>query len=271
MRGKQLRGLIIIAASIIGISVGAYYYKQPKEADLDLQTLILHLDAERKEAIDKPISYDIETLKKNLKPNDFTQEEVDALLIKGEPRTVTKQEAIEDIETLFRMLSESYGGDIYFGEKERFSQAKKEIITAVDSSNEEKVSPEVLAQILCEKLDFIVDNHFGINGKQTAFKEKYCYYANGINEIKKDSKAYYILKDKKKYYIDEQVENYIKPTIGKTGQLVYGLFAIVNEQEKEILPTSIHLKSGNQQITQMIEWKLCNVGTSKMEEVHLLI
>ncbi|MBE6023841.1 MAG: hypothetical protein E7231_11535 [Cellulosilyticum sp.] len=261
----------IIYKCIVGLSIclviGIFYYKGDKEEELTLSTFITQLNKERREELEEPIHYQVETLKRTLQPTDFTEEELEFLCTKGNRQNITKIEAIEDVTVLFRALSQSYGGYIYFGGKERFNQAKQEMIDTIENLREEQMTSEVLEQILCKGLDFLVDTHFFINGKFTDFKEQYSYYGSGIDEIKKDAKGYYILGQGKRWYIEEDFEPYIKPTIGEEGQLIYGLFTVVDEEEKEKLPTRMTLSRGRDKQQKEIAWKLCEVGSPKREEI----
>lgn len=250
----------------IVIGIAAFYYKAHKEEKLALPTFISQLDDERREALEEPVHYQIDQYEKALEPNDFTEGEMELLCTKGDKKPVTKMEAIEDINVLFRALSQSYGGYIYFGGKERFDQEEQEMIDTIENLKEEQITSGAMEQMICEGLDFVVDTHFFINGKSTGFKEQYCYYGSGIGEIKKDRKGYYILEHEKKCYIENMLQSYIKPTIGEDGQLAYGLFAVVDEEEKEKLPTHMVLNRGREKQQKEVVWKLCEAGCSESEE-----
>ena len=270
VEGIQMKKGIIYKCMIgLGICLalggGIYYYKAPQAERLDLKTMIRDLNSERQAEIEEPIQYKLADFQKELEPNDFTDEELDQLFTKGYRRLVTKEEAIEDIKVLFRALRQSYSGYIYFGGKKQFDQAEQEMITRVESLTEERITTGGFEQILREGLAFIVDSHFWINGKSLGFNEQYCYYGSGIDQIEKDSKGYYILEQGKKSYIEEQFEPYIKPTIGEEGQIVYGLFAVVDQEEKEKLPITILLNRRRKTSQKEIEWKLCKVGTFTLE------
>lgn len=259
--GKWIAGMGICL--VLGGSIYSYY--QPKTETLDLTTLVDQLNSERKAEVEQPIKYNLMDFEKESEGNTFTEEELEELFKGGARRLVTKEEAIEDIDIFFKVLKEGYGGYIHFGGQERFEQAKQEMIAKVESVVEERITTVQFEQILREGIAFIEDSHFWINDKPLYFDEQYCYYGSEIGDIEKDSKGYYILEQNKKAYIDEFFEAYIKPTINEAGKLVYGLFAIATEEEKEELPTTIGLKRGMKSNSQEIEWKLCQVRDSQLE------
>lgn len=266
MKNTTIRNCIIGLSACVILGAGIYYYKTPKEQSLDLNTMLTDLNSKRQEELEEPIQIQVEDLEKALQPVDFTEEEIKELYTPGVTRLLTKEEAIEDVKVFFRMISQHYGGYIYFGGKERFDQVEQRAIATVENLSALKITSGILGEILRQELDFVVDSHFTINDEPLNFEEQYCYYGSGINQIEKDTKGYYILEQGKKYYIDEAFMPYIKPTIGEEGQLVYGLFAVVEEEEKDKLPTSISLNGVRKNDSKEVEWKLCRTGSSSLEK-----
>lgn len=144
-------------------------------------------------------------------------------------KELTCDEAVEDVEVLFKYLRYGYGAYGYFGGDGKFNFVKENIIDVLKSLN--NISAENLKDIMVESLSFIKDAHFQIYGQGTPFidtAEKSKYYYIYKDEFLKDSKGYYKEKDKKKYYVtsinkDCDVEKNMHVTINKDGRLIYNI------------------------------------------------
>ena len=182
----------------------------------------------------------------------FTQEDADIIKFFNfnEPATVTvgkeitKENARSEVEWLFRLLRTQYGLYTWFGGDEVFEKAKKEILSQLDG---EGTIPTIeYFNLLINKLDFIEDSHFNINGKN--FKPDVILYSNEEkNFFKKESDFY---SDEacttKVLSIDGQSpENYIKKAIGQNGEITYYLYA--TEKKQTIIYKKIQYENGKEE------------------------
>ena len=76
------------------------------------------------------------------------------------PQLISSEEAIEDIEYLFNLLSHGYSGYGYFRTKGNFDHAKKDIVEKVKTRP--VWSPSELSEVIRNHLDFIRDGHVRI-------------------------------------------------------------------------------------------------------------
>jgi len=165
---------------------------------------------------------------------DFTEDEVNMLLAHKafEYKTITKDKALEDIDYLFRIFKLQYGGYTLFGGDETFNEARFRIEDEV--SKLDKISTDVLEELLAKELSFINDGHMSIGRKgiNKIFDMK--YYANEKMSFHKDGKGYYTVEDEAKKYLhsvenDIDVEEYMKLSLDEEGKFVYYLGSLFSE------------------------------------------
>lgn len=167
---------------------------------------------------------------------------------------VTYDEAVADIDLLFRAYEEAYGAYHYFG-AEKFRQAKDEILHWLEGQ-ETVVSPE-LHQIYMDSMQFLADAH---NGSLEPGSEGYMalrhdyYYAEGW-EFAKDEAGFYATADGVKWYVAGFSSDLISVEykLCSDGRIVYApvLFCTASEAN----PCQISLENGNGDVlTQEITW-----------------
>lgn len=169
----------------------------------------------------------------------------------------TKDAAKQDIEALFKLLKYRYAGYTYFGGDEKFENAKEEILNKIDSSTKDKINRNELCEMILPALSFVYDSHFLIEGMQT-FKEAHTYHESSKMEFYKDSKGYYTKLEEKQWYLPADFEKYLKVTIGKSGELVYGMYAVVID--KTTLPNEVELYNNSKKNTVNLTWIVSEVG-----------
>lgn len=223
---------------------------------LTLDNFIQSINEKNLQELQAPATYDEAQYLIDYEKEVFTDDEKSALLNVGYNR-VTKEEAKQDIETFFKFLKRYYAGYTYFGGDEKFEQAKQEILNNIDSSSKTKLNKTELSEIITPSLSFVYDSHFGIEGKQT-FKEAYTYYETSKMEFYKDSKGYYTKLDEKMWYLPSELEKYLKVTIGKSGELVYGMFAVVADEST--LPNEVELYNNSDKNKINLTWVVSEVG-----------
>ena len=80
----------------------------------------------------------------------------------------------EDIDLLMLALQTNYGPYYYFGGREKFLQVKEEIIK--ECSDAETLNGDFLLNCLLDKLSFIQDGHFSIDGNNLSEYRVPCFY-----------------------------------------------------------------------------------------------
>lgn len=236
------------------------------EKPVTLESLKQTLNEEREKAVQIPLKDNGETYKMAMNAQDFSQEEVKTLLESGQVSNVTKEQAIEDAKTLYKILRTSYAGYKYFGGDDTFDKALEETVQEIKSCGHEIIAPGELENILLRHLSFLKDTHFRIGIQNTPADEAYTYYANWGADIKEDTKGYYSEINNEKWYLDETMNSYLKYTVSETGEIVYGLFALAVPQEKASLPKKIMLTHGDENKTYDIMWRVADAGKPPEEE-----
>jgi hypothetical protein len=241
------------------------------EEPVSLSGLQQELNSEREKALKKPIAYKAEDYTTKLDTKEFTEEELKQLQTMTGKKVdeVTKQQAISDVDMLFRMMQSSYAGYVYFGGDEVFNPAKQKIIDEINDSEGETVKVSWLKDTLLEDISFIEDSHFRINMDNIKFAETYYYSVIDSREFHKDSLGYYTNFDSGKWYLDKDMVKYIMRTIADSGEIVYGLVALSKESEKKNLPTVMKLYSGDKIKEYEIKWELQKeAGTATTDKVY---
>ncbi len=186
---------------------------------------------------------------------DFTEEDKSVSDVSN--GRITKEVAKQDIEALFKLLKYRYAGYTYFGGDAKFEQAKAEILNNIDSSTKNKLNKNDLREMILPALSFVYDSHFNVEGMQT-FKEANTYHESSKMEFYKDSKGYYTKLDEKVWYLPSELEKYLKVTIGKSGELVYGMFAVVIDEST--LPNKAELYNNSKKNKITLTWIVSEVG-----------
>jgi len=91
------------------------------------------------------------------------------------PSLIPKDEARQDVDFLFRVLTYGYGAYQFFGGDDAFLAAKQGILAELDGFPGEDVNPGQFAELLQRQLGFIQDGHFSIGGKKMC--RRYRFFA----------------------------------------------------------------------------------------------
>lgn len=105
--------------------------------------------------------------------DDELSREALRIILDQEPTHVSSEEAGEDTEYLFSLLSHGYWGYGYFMTKGDFNQAKKSILREIETQS--VWSPEDFSQMIHEHLTFIHDCHFYVGAYQYCSHEDFWY------------------------------------------------------------------------------------------------
>ena len=201
---------------------------------------------------------ELRTYESYLQPKEFehvfSEEEIRELIkSKKNPKTVTAQQAAEDVTLAFRLLSYTYGGYHYFGDDEVFLPIRDSILAELESMK--KIKTNDLWELLWESLSpIIADNHFDITTEQCLIN---------IHEREYSQSTYFV----RDLYFDDPTgvdSEYVKRTIGPDGALTYCLAAICHSPEQ--LPTTMTVEG----IEHTLSWHLAQPilhSSSKEEKV----
>ena len=139
------------------------------------------------------------------------------------------EQALKDVDFLFKTLKLGYAGYQISGGDERFSQARREITAELES--QAAVGEEILLaefeDILYTGINFIEDTHFSLAGRQMGVE--YTLYVSNqyvFNKVKEDGITYYEKKG------DNENERFVSlgdkgpnetmwPVLDQNGQLIY--------------------------------------------------
>lgn len=157
---------------------------------------------------------------------EITQAEIDSLMDLNHPgkATLTRAEALEDVDLYFRALHYSYGAYYYFGE-ENFQKAENTIRAKLSSCK--TITRDQLISLMYSNLLFVRDGHFCIAGRyEPAYESsvQYLYYYSD-RSFGKDANGYYLLGESEKWYYtscgNANVE--MQPYLEKSGRVCYSL------------------------------------------------
>ena len=164
-------------------------------------------------------------------------------------KKLTKDEATEDIQ-LFSDIIQSTYGSYYLYEKDLWTFANKKCIDQINNLSSDTIDVKSLANIFLDSYYFINDDHFRINGisvlEHNDAVKYYCY----IDDMYffEDGRGFFTYKNDKKWYLksvgnDNNIKEYIKPTITKEGQLAYQIGSfLIRKADKSI---TVELQRGN--------------------------
>jgi len=159
----------------------------------------------------------------------------------GSPRKVTQQEAIEDVEQLFSLLSHGYGGFGFFNQNGIFDQTKLEIEEKLSSYS--SLSAKEFSDLLYEELNFLVDCHLKIGDHQFADHQNFWYDTK--YEFLLDNDGFLFKSRRKTYLVDsingEDPAAYLLPSLNQQGDPIYRLGLLSSEQ-----PASIQLTASDE-------------------------
>lgn len=152
----------------------------------------------------------------------FTEaERIQLVTPREETRRVTREEAREDVETLFRAIRAAYGGYEYFGGDAVFGPLEAELLSLLDKGS---YSAFRLEEVLRQELGNVVrDGHFIIGDRSMIggyWQEM--YYVPDL-------------------YFDDPAGldmDYVKPTIGPNGALTY-CFAALSQKRTGLPKTAV--------------------------------
>lgn len=160
--------------------------------------------------------------------------------------SISTEAAVEDVQFLFDVLQYSYAGYSYFGTEDIWKDRENRIISSI-KMHDTDLTQEELVQILRMNLAFIQDSHFKINYASSVIHSE--FYYNDTMEIEEDHSGYYVKDGNQKWYMksvddDENVADYVKPSLNVEGKICYYLGILDTRFHSRV---NVLFQSGDQQ------------------------
>jgi hypothetical protein len=150
-------------------------------------------------------------------PKDALDMDVNAEI----PEYITVEEALEDIEYLFYLLSHGYSGYGYFRTKGDFEQAKKNIVTILKTRS--SWSTRDFSQVIYNDLNFIHDSHFLIGYHH--YSNHYTFWYSTTVELSKTNGEYSFVSDNTSWKVltvnSRSPQDLMYPSLNAQGDPVY--------------------------------------------------
>lgn len=156
----------------------------------------------------------------------FSEEEIYAFANRNAKAIVSKNEAIDDVNAAFKLLKYTYPAYYYFGGDEHHFKVKDDVIKEINAFDGDTIRSSDLEKLLKKHLSFIKDANFYVNNSIISGKGQ--MYISYDYKVYKQEDKYYVEYDNESFEIisvdgDEELENYIKPTINEEGRISYVL------------------------------------------------
>lgn len=153
----------------------------------------------------------------------LSDDEIKALVTNHPTRqSVSRDDALADVDLLFRALHNAYAAYYYFGE-DKFDAAETEVKAWVQKQT--TVNVEKLGQTINTALQFVQDAHFSIRpGEENVKQQKAWYsYIGTEQSFSKDDSGYYRMIDGEKWYVDSlsNKSSEMSPVLRANGSLGY--------------------------------------------------
>ncbi len=193
----------------------------------------------------------------------ISADELSTLMASRDPvSSVSVDDAIKDVDLLFRLLEYGYGGYYYFGGDGSFYPVRDNIISSIKNAHSDVIDKDELAAIISENITSIVsDLHFVVDELYPIqyHPERYTRYYYDLTHIfSKDDRGFYKTSDQnEKYYFTgfEKSDSVIEPTLLEDGNIAYSPVQFVKAADF-IGAELIYLKGENgKEISEKVNWK----------------
>ena len=155
-------------------------------------------------------------------------------------KSISTEEASEDLEYLFYLLSHGYCGYGHFKTKGDFDEAKKNIVRELEGKS--KWSPEDFSQLLYEHLSFIHDCHFHIGDYQYCVHED--FWHDKTLELWKTMGDYYFISDNTTYKVvsvnGRDPDEFMFPSLNAEGNPIYRIGKLSRTAPEPLVLTVYH-------------------------------
>ena len=240
------------ALNSIGSALSSYT-GQVVEKPLTTQSVLSLINAQRLEEM-RYVPESIKEIALSHEYDDLLSHEECQMLLKQKDRvrTVTKEQAMEDAEYLWKAFASAYGGYYYFGD-ETFKNAHQQVLNDIRGSKGNTISYDQFESFLFRAYGFMKDDHirFYQDTKHVT------YYVKGLL-IREDTKGFNCLIAGEKWYLQAvdkgDVSDYLQITIADTGELVYGFYHRFLSDKDSSMPKILTLISGGKTKNLPLKW-----------------
>jgi hypothetical protein len=165
----------------------------------------------------------------------FSKEALDQGVDLG--KTISTEDALKEIDILFRIIKYGYAGYQYFGGDETFHSAKEKIVFDINqTSNQGQLLIGLYIEMIAKHLDFIQDGHFQID--KISFRKVSRYYSTNQYLFNKDKDGVYTHRKDQKHYLvsinGTDPSKYINYSMDEKGEIFYQLGMLSEEIDGEI-------------------------------------
>ncbi|UCZ53926.1 hypothetical protein LGQ02_03845 [Bacillus shivajii] len=188
---------------------------------------------------------------------ELSEGELEEIRYTGEPHAyITKEEMIEDVETMHRVLKYMYALYEANGGDTTFKNARDDLIDTIHErfDSDDTIHAGALSQLLIEHYSFIRDTHFYIDG-QLVTSVNYNLFISEQTSFNKTSNGYFFSTTDGAKLVsineEENLEQFLKPSIDENGELVYtpSLFTEQNEPPTFQFITDMHGEKTEKDVT----------------------
>ena len=225
--------------------------------EIEYEQFISDLQEERKPLVTGEIP--VEEIEK-FKPTYTPRREIDKdeFVSLAQPKenyagtTYTKKEIHEDIEIMFDLFENFYGGYLFFGGPEKFDKVKDKIIRRIDSD----MSGREMTNIFVDELSVFADGHMSLNGKNIYARAE-TYMVKDFYVKKRGDKLFIEDEDGIFQIIDQEAwVQYLKPTIDENGKLAYTFIKRISSAAEMNTSDEIKLLDNeNKEYSKRFQWK----------------
>ena len=201
--------------------------------EIDYEQFISDLQEERKSFIVGEIP--MEEIEK-YKPVNLPRRKIDKdeFVLLTQPKekelryTYTKEEIHEDVEIMFDLFENFYGGYSFLGGPEKFDKVKDKIIERIDSD----MSISEMTNIIVDELGVFADGHMRLNRKNV-YPRIETYMVKDFYVRKRGDELFIEDEDGIFQIIDQEAwVQYLKPTIDNDGKLAYTFIKRISNKDK---------------------------------------
>ncbi len=208
----------------------------------------------------------------------LSQAELDQLMMVNEQKSsISSEDAISDVELLFRLFKYAYGAYYFFGGDETFYPARDRIINTIKNEHSQSIAYDELEKIIHDELiDFVRDRHFVIGdlillevnrGMLTK------YYYDYSHQFSKDDKGFFKTNEQnEKFYFSgfEKSDATIEPTLLDDGNITYSPVQLAKADE-HVESDFILLKNPDgKEIKEEVKWKTIGKSAFNHSEVKYI-
>ena len=168
--------------------------------------------------------------------DEMPREALGIMIDQKSPNNVSAEEAFEDTEYLFSLLSHGYCGYGFFMTKGDFDEAKESIIRELETAS--VWSPEDFSLLIREHLTFIHDCHFHIGDYQYCSHEDFWY--DTTLELSKTMGEYFITQDNYRVVSinGKDPQEFIFPSLNAEGDPIYRVGVISRSPPEPLVLTA---------------------------------